>query len=133
MGTRLLLVVSFAFACLWTGNVETYKPRTEDNEKVETYTPLIEGDMAVPTFSDSGSQVGFAYLKDKARLWHGGRVNYFFQEDEFTVYDDDDQIVYDEDGQIKTEVDSQFSPKEKKVIKEALRHIEDNVPCLNFR
>ena len=78
--------------------------------------------MALPSMSDTElDEVGYAYVTNTAKLWDGGIVRFSFKMDYFEDYD----------GQMVLE--QLFSDEEMKVIEGALKHIEDNVPCLDFR
>ena len=61
-----------------------------------------------------------AYLTDKEKLWDGGIIPFAFKEFKFM-----------EDGQMVSE--PLFRDQDKKLFREAMQHIESQVPCLSFR
>ena len=77
----------------------------------------MEGDIAVPTSDSDITQVKDSFVKDKNQLWDGGVIPYRFAELELV-------------GGVWEPL---FSLTDTKTIKQALEHIMENVPCLQFR
>jgi hypothetical protein len=76
---------------------------------------LVEGDIAVPDHL-RGSSVQNAFLADATKLWPRGVVHYRF---ETTEWDEGPEPVF---------LDSQMQN-----ITMVLEHIEQEVPCIEFR
>ena len=79
---------------------------------------IIEGDIAVTDDSTplSGNTMN-AYLVDKDKLWMYGRVFYRFEK------------YKEEDGTFVP----WFSKDDENMIREAMRQIHQQVPCITFR
>ena len=83
------------------------------------HSDLVEGDIAVPTTDDvtTFAKTKNTFVTDVNKLWSGGRIPYRFEEWEL------------EDGG----TEPLFSDEDKTLIKQALQHIMDNIPCIQFR
>ena len=87
----------------------------------ETKFKLLERNIAIHD-KDSSEEKSKTFHpnptdRDQIRLWEGGDVPFMFS--------------HWYKGVAETEED--FSNKEKEVIRKALKHISDNVPCIRFR
>ena len=109
MGLRLFCVVLYAVAFHVIENLASYKT-------------LDEGDIAVPTISSGKSKVANAFTTGKSKLWEHGRVPFMFKDFEFKD---------EASGRMVSE--PLFTEEDKKVIRDALHHISNNVPCIKFR
>ena len=83
------------------------------------HSDLVEGDIAVPTTDDvtTFAKTKNTFVTDVNKLWSGGRIPYRFEEWEL------------KDGG----TEPLFSDEDKTLIKQALQHIMDNIPCIQFR
>ena len=77
---------------------------------------LMEGDVAVPK-SLSGGRVSNSFVPDPSQLWTNGVVPYMFE------------TLQLENG---TE-EPTFSDEHKQMIKKAMDHISEQVPCIKFQ
>ena len=85
-----------------------------------TKTTLLEGDIALPldSYKDYQSFHRNPTDRDQIRLWRiGSKRKYLFS--------------HSKTGGNQTDED--FSGEEKEVIEKALKHISNNVPCLEFK
>ena len=77
---------------------------------------LIEGDIAVPNSSNQGD-VKNSFLLNPSQLWANGLVPFVFE-------------TLDLGGGMEEQI---FSDSHKQLIREAMAHIEAQVPCIRFR
>ena len=77
---------------------------------------LIEGDVAIPR-SQTGGKVEDSFLLDSSQLWSNGIVPYLFE------------TLQLENGT----AEPIFSDEHKQMIKDAMAHISEQVPCIKFR
>ena len=77
---------------------------------------LTEGDLAVPTTSSQGD-VNNSSLLDQSRLWSNGLVPFVFE-------------TLDLGGGVEEPI---FSDSDMQLIRKAMAHIEEQVPCIRFR
>ena len=77
---------------------------------------LIEGDVAVPR-SSAGDKVSNSFVSDPSQLWTNGIVPYLFE------------TLQLENGT----AEPIFSDEHKQMIKDAMAHISEQVPCIKFR
>ena len=77
---------------------------------------LIEGDMAVPTASSHGD-VKNSFLLDQSQLWSNGLVPFVIE-------------TLDLGGGVEEPI---FSDSNMQLIRKAMAHIEEQVPCIRFR
>eukprot|EP00092_Neocalanus_flemingeri_P028146 GFUD01030567.1.p1 GENE.GFUD01030567.1~~GFUD01030567.1.p1 ORF type:complete len:516 (-),score=125.26 GFUD01030567.1:65-1612(-) len=80
------------------------------------FDELMEGDVATPR-SPSGEKVKDSFILDSNQLWTGGVVPYKFE-----------MLPLDDGGE-----EPLFSDKDKEMIEEALNHISEMVPCIQFK
>ena len=90
-------------------------------ENGNTYKTLYEGDIAIQPLSVTGPQVADTYTT-KEKLWEHGVVRYMFKDDEY---------LDEASGSMVSE--PLFTDQDKHTIQQALKHISDKVPCLQFR
>ena len=76
---------------------------------------LLEGDVAVPT-SSTGDTVQDSFLLAPSKLWSNGIVPYLFE-----------KLPLEGGGE-----ESIFSDYHKQMIREAMAHISEKVPCIQF-
>ena len=77
---------------------------------------LIEGDIAVPSFS-TGGDVRNSFLLNSSQLWSDGIVQYLFET--LTLHNGEEEPL--------------FSDDHKQMIRYAMFHISGQVPCIAFR
>ena len=77
---------------------------------------LIEGDVAIPR-SQTGGKIKDSFLLDSSQLWSNGIVPYLFE----TL-----QLENGEEEPI-------FSDNNTQMMRDAMAHISEQVPCIKFR
>ena len=77
---------------------------------------LIEGDVAVPR-SQTGGNVKDSFLLDSSQLWSNGIVPYLFET--LQLENGEEEPIFSEDN--------------KQMMRDAMAHISEQVPCLKFR
>ena len=104
------------------------KPKCKPKQNASptaAFNNLVEGDIAVGGFPDvinDSGQVSQAFVNMTERLWLGGIIPFAFKEFQFV-----DEVS----GKMVTE--PLFSTEYKNLIKRALQHVMNHVPCLIFR
>ena len=100
----------FYLGYLWV-TLETFRV-------IQCYSDLVEGDIAVPTTVDDTSSVKTknTFVTDANNLWSSGIIHYRFAT----------RIL------VSGGTEPLFSLEDVTLIKQALQHIMDNVPCIQF-
>ena len=77
---------------------------------------LVQGDVAVPR-STTGEKVRDSFLLNPSQLWSNGLVPFVFE-----------TLQLEGGGE-----EPIFSDQHKQIIRDAMAHISEQVPCIKFR
>ena len=80
------------------------------------FDTLLEGDVAMPR-SPAGMKVEDTFLLNTNQLWSNGVVPFIFE-----------KLLLEGGGE-----EPIFSDKNKQMIRKAMAHISEKVPCIKFR